>query len=470
MAFSEFYCNAATGNNLNAGDTESDTPVLSVRDMNWDGTSVFTVSAGTDLTPVTAGMFASVFDSSGDDPAVAVYIARVTAVDNGAHTVTLSTTAYSGTAPTSNASARGLIVGGVWLGPNAAVGFPLSFVTNVLTNAGGDAPRVNLKAGTAYAITTGITMANAGPIQVQGYGSTVGDLGRFTLSSSSAINIITLNAGYLVFADCLVISTASTGTGVGVLVAGSGDNSLVLRVASSGNRAHGFASSGPATAGPAVYVECEAYGNTAGNPVYAGFRLDGTSDIAIRCISHDNTYRGFYMAQWGAVLIGCIADSNGSDGFCCEVASAGKYTFLGCDAYNNTADGLQLDMSGHGTIVVQNSSFVKNGGYGINGSGAGIRIGVVTNCGFGAGTQANTSGTTTGLKSMVESGSVTYPDNVTPWVDPANGDFRINLAQAKGAGRGSFTQTAASYAGTVGYPDIGAAQHADSPRAVGFVG
>jgi hypothetical protein len=59
---------------------------------------------------------------------------------------------------------------------------------------------------------------------------------------------------------------------------------------------------------------------------------------------------------------------------------------------------------------------------------------------------------------MTVIGSVTYATDVTPWVDPTNGDFRINLAAAKGTGRGTFTQTASSYAGTVGYPDIGAAQ------------
>ena len=38
-----------------------------------------------------------------------------------------------------------------------------------------------------------------------------------------------------------------------------------------------------------------------------------------------------------------------------------------------------------------------------------------------------------------------------------NGDFRINLTAAKGTGRGTYMQTAASYTGTVGYPDVGAA-------------
>ncbi len=71
----------------------------------------------------------------------------------------------------------------------------------------------------------------------------------------------------------------------------------------------------------------------------------------------------------------------------------------------------------------------------------------------------------------MESGSITYAADVTPWVDPANGDFRITLAAAKSAGRGSFTQTQSSYTGTIGYPDIGAAQSASTnatTRAFGF--
>jgi len=89
---------------------------------------------------------------------------------------------------------------------------------------------------------------------------------------------------------------------------------------------------------------------------------------------------------------------------------------------------------------------------------------------FGAGTQANTSGDVNPGGNVVQVNSAFYASNVTPWVDPANGDFRINLAAAKDAGRGNFTQTAASYAGTVGYPDIGAAQHQDTGGASGPVG
>lgn len=63
---------------------------------------------------------------------------------------------------------------------------------------------------------------------------------------------------------------------------------------------------------------------------------------------------------------------------------------------------------------------------------------------------------------METAGTVTYPSNASPYNSPTTGDFTITLAEAKGAGRGAFLQTASGYAGTVGHQDIGAAQHADS--------
>ena len=174
---------------------------------------------------------------------------------------------------------------------------------------------------------------------------------------------------------------------------------------------------------------------------------------AERCVSHDNSgsnTRGFANAN--VALVECIADSNGLHGF--ELAASGHISK--CDSYNNGGDGLNI-ASSTAEVSVSNCNFIKNTGYGINAASV-APGGVVLNCGFGSGTQANGSGTTNGIGMMTVIGSVTYASNVTPWTDPVNGDFRISLAAAKAAGRGTFTQTAASYAGTVGYPDIGAAQ------------
>ncbi len=114
-------------------------------------------------------------------------------------------------------------------------------------------------------------------------------------------------------------------------------------------------------------------------------------------------------------------------------------------------------------VYIENCNLVKNGGYGINLSTTGSKIGYILNCGFGSGTQVNTSGQTNSLGSVEVSGSVTYAANVTPWNAPTTGDFRIILPQAQYAGRGAFTQTDGTNTGTVAYPDIGAAQHVQAP-------
>jgi len=66
------------------------------------------------------------------------------------------------------------------------------------------------------------------------------------------------------------------------------------------------------------------------------------------------------------------------------------------------------------------------------------------------------------LSGRQTSGSVTYASGVTPWVAPSTGYFTVNLAAARGAGRGSFTKTGISKTGTARRPDIGPAQYANA--------
>ena len=202
--------------------------------------------------------------------------------------------------------------------------------------------------------------------------------------------------------------------------------------------------------------ECEAYGNAR-----TGFYMGYSSPR--RCIARNNGLYGFFCSFTPSIF-NCISYDNSSSGFL-----FGSNNNIGimsnCDAYNNGGHGFDISIGG-GTsrYFIEACNFVNNGGYGIDLVDGNISIVDITNCGFGAGTEANTSGeinqSATDVISVFD--SVTYPADTTPWVDPANGDFRINLAEAKGAGRGTYTQTEAGQAGTIGYPDIGAAQHLDS--------
>jgi len=209
-------------------------------------------------------------------------------------------------------------------------------------------------------------------------------------------------------------------------------------------------------------IECEAYlCNTSNTGSRGGIDAAGSPSFVIRCFSHDNAgnvNNGFVMNS-GSFAFNCIADTCGNAGF--FVNSISTAVVIGCDSYNNVGDGLNMSVGSAMCLIVQNSNFIKNSGWGINASNANFRNGLLTNCGFGIGTQTNTLGDiVTGKTSCIAiSGTIGYPTGLTPWVDPANGDFRINLPQARAVGRGTFTETQASYTGTIAYPDIGAGQH-----------
>lgn len=471
MAFTEFFCRSG-GSNLNGGGLSTGaepntTPVYSgVGDS--DGTSVFTPSDGsTPASTVTVGDFASVYVTAG--ATVAVFIGRVTTVAAGVNgAITCSTTAKSGTFPAASAGAHTITcnVGGAWKGPNAASGFPFGFIAAATTNSTGEPPRVNFKNDANYNVTAQITSGVAGPVIFQGYTSSANDGGKAVIdggTSGTSFAILRAQANNQYYTDLIFQNNGSTGSADAVILDNNG--MVFYRCVVNNVVGHGFRTNG---SGNSIMIECEAYAcngnNGAGN---AGFIALTGSGNWINCISHDNAgsnSRGFRSAAGiSLIMLNCIADTNGSHGFDISNAS-GNPQMIGCESYNNGGAGLSIG-DNVSFLFIKNCNFIKNTGWGIDAStGTSIRSGYVYNCGFGAGTQANGSGTITvaSKSNLVQSGNVTYASGVTPWVDPANGDFRINLAAAKNAGRGTFTQTAASYAGTVGYPDIGAAQHLDA--------
>src|SRR5438105_4554317 len=99
MAFTEFYCNPSTGDNLNAGSTTGSAPYSS-NAGNWvQGTRVFTPTDGsTPASNVSVGDFASVYPDGSSSPAG--FVGRVTAVAAGVNgAITIDGTAKFGSAP-----------------------------------------------------------------------------------------------------------------------------------------------------------------------------------------------------------------------------------------------------------------------------------------------------------------------------------------------------------------------------------
>lgn len=459
MSFSEFYCQT-TGSNLNAGSTTSDAASVTETNGDWGNAAAnrFTAASGTPFSGVLAGEWASVYL---DGATVAVYIAQVTGITGGGAGVNLSSTIKMGTAPATGATGRSIKIGGAWKGPNGAEAFPFGFVQALPT--GTDPPRVNLKAGTNYAITAAMTQGNTGPIYWRGYTATIADGGKAQIdggTSGASYILLTASGRQNTYIDLIFANNGATGSAAGV--SATADDCLFRRCVFHDLRGGGLLIAN------GYGEECEAYACNQSNTATTAAFSSQLGNLAVfkRCIAHDNTgsnTSGFTTGTASGDALECsqcIADSNGSHGFLARGRQRSR--FFHCDAYNNGGDGIRISIvTTGGAVFVENCNLVKNGGYGINRTDTLSNLFVV-NCGFGSGTMANTSGQTNGMSGPSAEGSVTYASNSSPWADADNGDFRISLAGAKGAGRASFTETAASYTGTVGYPDIGAAQHLES--------
>jgi len=462
-AFTEFYVQT-TANNLNAGSTTSDAAQHTYAAGTFvRSTGIFTTASENPIPDVELGDFASIYTTTG--ATVATFVARVTGTN--ATTITVSLTAIAGaTSTVSEGSGEATCkIGGAWDGPAGAVGFPFGFVTATLTDASGNYPRVNFKNGVQYDVTAAMTHSLAGPVVFQGYTTSVGDGGRATIDGGTGGGVtyyilLTVSGANNMLSDLIFANNGGTGTAAdGVLI--SGVECVIYRCVF-----HNFRKAGLCLgANVNSAIECEVYACNSSNTgtTGGGFNCAYTGIQLIRCISHDNVgganCHGFVISAGSA--ISCIADSNAGTGF--RVTGITGISLSGCDSYNNTVDGFDFTGASVAFVILENCNSVNNTGWGFNSSGSSIRLGVLTKCGLGSGTMINDGGgINTVFGATFISDTVTYAADLTPWTTPATGDFRISLATAKGTGVGTFTETAASYTGTIAYPDIGAAQHLDA--------
>jgi hypothetical protein len=459
MAFTEFYCDPSVGSNLNSGSTTASAATYTSAGGNWDSTNnIFTPTDGSNPSlNVSVGDFASIYVTAGATQTG--YVARVTAVQNATNgTITVSAaTNVAGSKPSTGTGTLTLKVGGAWKGPNGSQNQPFNLATLYrLRNINGDQVRINLKNNAIYSLA--INVNTIGNCVIQGYSSSPGDGGLAVIDFGTSISTWTVGSGDW----CIDVEFKSSATsGSSDLVVGNSGASF-LRCIFHGSRGNGLALSGSANA-----RECEAYGNNLSNTFRkAGFLVNSGNASWFYCYSHDNVGSnncGFYHGGSGSgSYFNCISDSNQLGFLLDDSASSTTITIDNCDIYNSASDGIkciQTLVTATQDILIQNCNFIKNGGKAINNtensSGAGV-TGFCFNAGYGAGTQANGSADTLGHIVMVN--KITYANDVTPYNAPTTGDFRINLAAAINAGRGAFIETDGTNTGTIGYPDIGAAQ------------
>ncbi len=469
--FTEFYVIKGTGTNVNSGSTPDANPTFSASSGNW--TNATWTFFKTSLNPVTGGVTNGAWASicTNLTSTNAWLVGMVTNASDTTDTIQLSQVAFMGVNPADRVSDVFIRVGGCWGGPNTNTmvnggGFPFAFLATTATNAPNVFPRCNFKSGTTYSISNAITHALVGPSIFQGYTSSPGDGGKATFDGGNPATsylMLLISANNVDLRDFIFDHNGSGGSANGAQVSGSKCN--IFRCTFRNMARFGLFMNGTST-----LEEGEAYGcNTTLAANQAGFSIG--SGTIIRTLAHHNSAGSTsgFLISGGAVLIGSISFSNSKDG--ATVSSVGANYFIGNDFYNNGAAGVDGTGATAASLEFLNCNFVKNTTFGITSSGSSLRNGSIFSCGFGSGTQTNSSGSmASNLGGLIESGSITYSADVTPWADPANGDFRITLAEAKAMGRGSYTYYGTN-APTIGYPDIGAAQSASTnatTRAFGF--
>jgi hypothetical protein len=440
----------------------STTPLVTYTNGGWNsGTGVFTPASGDPIAAgVAVGHFASVYTDGASAPTVR--IARVTA--RTTTTVTLSTSAGSGTAPTTAASGLTLVVGGAWLGPNGTSSFPFNFLTSSATNSSLNVPRVNLKNDATYSVTAALT-ASQSTLTYHGYSTTFGDGGRATIDGgTSGASYVLLNnsASTIAWADIIFQNNGATGSAS--LFTGTQGRYFIERCLFQGSRGFGIDISGN---GGSVVIDCEVTGNNLSNTAStAGGRFG--SAIVINSNIHDNTGSNTSGVIASAAVVvgffGCVFDTNGGAGF--QSAASSVQHFVNCTFYNNTGTGLNVSNTSTVTVA-RNCVFDSNGGFGLNANG----IVFNTYSAFRNNTSGATqvAGTNT---SYVEEGLITL--SASPFTDPANGNFSLNNtagggAAMRGLGYGTLPTNFGYSGSSVGYPDVGAIQHQDSGGGGGSV-
>ena len=470
-SYTEFCCRNG-GNNLNAGTVDGGstepavTPLVTYTAGDWNSTTdIYTAPVGADMTEAVVGRFASVYVDGDTVPTTNQYLTgRISVVNAGTRQITLTAIRTLGTEVTTGTGNRSMRIGGAWNGPNGAVPWFDNFPGQTSTNADNNPPRVNLKNDKTYSVTANIPISVGDCAVFAGYSSTYGDGGIATIDGGTS------GASYILFSvsgtaspallqDIEFKNNGATGSANGVSI--SAPSCVIWRCVFRGMVGAGYNLAGGGT----VLVECEAYGNNTSNTAATpGIGATAISNfIALtRCISHDNITSnspGFRILA-SSIVNSCIGYNNGSYGYTGSVSSR-PHIISNCDFYNNGAaasPGNGGGITSVGSGVVENSNFLKNEDYGVNTMSASF-LPIYANNGFGKGSMANQTGDLLNNSGgYILLNSVDYTPNTAPWNDVDTGNFTITNSEAKGRGRGKYTQEQPGQSGTEAFPDIGAAQ------------
>lgn len=473
MAFYTEMCCRAGGSNLNAGSTNggsvepSTSPDFEYISGSWDSTNgEFTVASGNPQTDgVQIGDFASVYP---DGSTTTSFIGRVITVTSTK--ITVSITICMGTIPTTGSSNTTLRIGGAWLGPDGGVGFPFSLLSPNLFNTSDHLMRINFKNDRTYSITSATTWGDgtSGPTRAfvctfEGYNTTYGDGGMAKIegaSSGGSYRMLYIQRGKQVLRNLWFDKNGSTGSSNLVRIESVTDSlgGLIEGCKFTNARGSGL----EVRSVGCKIVNCIASDNNKSSTIYQAGFIIFVNCTMVRCVAKNNLLNGFtHGASASTNYFECIAIGS-STGFSLDNTGGYRGCFINCISYNN-GNGFNVD-SAECVVMMENCIAYRTtiGGtgfvFGVPGTVTTRGFYQLNNCAVG-----NHSARFTAAADIYTNDQ--NPINLTenPFIDAANGDFRLNDnpgggALLKGKSNHRWRELAEGATKTIAYADVGAVQ------------
>jgi hypothetical protein len=336
----------------------------------------------------------------------------------------------------------------------------LSKMITAMQTTGGIWQTAWVKAEAAYSTTSQLNYnasgTNAGVGSIVGYTSSRGDGGQFTITASTTTGTVWLLLSQGVNVQNAIVNCSSLGTSTGIETNGGSsqvnDNLYNVEVENCTTAGFNFNT-------PGNCINCYATGNSG----TAAFYFNSYGQSCYACVAIANTTVGFEYnntanAQSGAMCVFCISANNTggtTDGFLGNGASYGTIRCFGCVAYGNGRDGYRFTCTTESQIVLIDSIFVNNSGYGVNNTGS--------TCGLAAGNFITLNNAYYNNTTSDRNNFPTGPGDITltasPFVNGAGNNFALNNNSGGGASLRAAGFPGVLQAGGTGYLDIGALQH-----------
>lgn len=447
MALPTLIYNATSGSDTAASGAGPATAVTGTAAAHTGGVSstTITLTNSPDLSGVATDGSAVIWinDTAGNR-----HLSKITAVDDGADTVTVE-------------DSFNIAVGSA---KDYAIGAKRKTLENDTSNKdwadGKPGWTWEFEAGTytltATAVWVGGDLANGATIVKAASGASP------VFEVSTNIDIFTSDASSILELRNLKLQTTGTGGGTadGLFLANNATYRLVnCTLDTTGSTTGGSAILANASAAQIFALNCDFIADKHGfhlnsgrySGIFLGCRFHGCGQNGVNHVSNTTNY--------GLLFEECVFDGNASAGVAyTQVMDRTSVQFRNCVFHNNTGDGLAVGntvLNKLANVVIDNCTFTDNGGYGINGA---TNIDSVVFADYNA-----FRGNTSGARNNISAGANDIALTADPYVDAAGGDFERNDTSGGGAllkhaGHPQKIGGGQGGTGTSSSPDVGVAQ------------